>query len=178
MGLPPSVRLPFEAFVVYHKRVLALRNWAGPEINPVRGLPQGDSLSVLFAVIWGIAMHGSSGALAASEAFMLSWNIQLNVSKTTLVLSRAAREQWPPEFCGVPHLASVRLLGVEVGPSPTGFLMNDRMGVALDRLTRIRMLPLPLFLVRRLVAAFVSPVLYGVSFSVVPSARWNKLKDQ
>eukprot|EP00971_Amphidinium_carterae_P085396 1689329-Amphidinium_carterae.1 len=58
MGLPSSVRLRFEAFVVHHKRVLALRNWAGPEINPVRGLPQGDSLSVLFAVIWGIAMHG------------------------------------------------------------------------------------------------------------------------
>eukprot|EP00971_Amphidinium_carterae_P301646 5992932-Amphidinium_carterae.1 len=108
-------------------------------------------------------------ALAASEAFMLSWNIQLNVSKTTLVLSKAARENWPPEFCGVPHLTSVRLLCVEVGPSPTGFLMNDRMSVALDRLTRIRMLPLPLFLVRRMVASFVSPVLYGVSFSVVPS---------
>eukprot|EP00971_Amphidinium_carterae_P033944 668155-Amphidinium_carterae.1 len=45
MGLPSSVRFPFEAFVVHHKRVLALRNWAGPEINPVRGLPQGDSLS-------------------------------------------------------------------------------------------------------------------------------------
>eukprot|EP00971_Amphidinium_carterae_P021755 429164-Amphidinium_carterae.1 len=109
---------------------------------------------------------------------MLSWNIQLNVSKTTLVLSKAARENWPPEFAGVPHLTSVRLLGVEVGPAPTGFLMNDRMSVALDRLTRIRMLPLPLFLVRRMVASFVSPVLYGASFSVVPSVRWNKLKDQ
>eukprot|EP00971_Amphidinium_carterae_P326362 6457088-Amphidinium_carterae.1 len=58
MGLPSSVCLPFAAFVTQHKRVLALRNWAGPEISPVRGLPQGDSLSVLFAVIWGIAMHG------------------------------------------------------------------------------------------------------------------------
>eukprot|EP00971_Amphidinium_carterae_P277072 5498525-Amphidinium_carterae.1 len=28
MGLPLSVRLPFEAFVTRHRRVLALRNWA------------------------------------------------------------------------------------------------------------------------------------------------------
>eukprot|EP00971_Amphidinium_carterae_P134612 2667964-Amphidinium_carterae.1 len=87
MGLPLVVRRPFEDFVTRHRR--------------------GDSLSVLFAVIWGIAMHGVIRcalpqpeltlaiylddvtfmsadpslllrALAASEAFMLSWNIQLN----------------------------------------------------------------------------------------------------
>eukprot|EP00971_Amphidinium_carterae_P213579 4238648-Amphidinium_carterae.1 len=40
MGLPLVVRRPFEAFVTRHRRVLALRNWAGPEIVPVRGLPQ------------------------------------------------------------------------------------------------------------------------------------------
>eukprot|EP00971_Amphidinium_carterae_P176545 3500188-Amphidinium_carterae.1 len=49
LGLPSAVCVPFEAFVVHHKRILALRNWVGPDIHPVRGLPQGDSLSVLFA---------------------------------------------------------------------------------------------------------------------------------
>eukprot|EP00971_Amphidinium_carterae_P252973 5022328-Amphidinium_carterae.2 len=183
------VCVPCEAFVVHHKRILALRKWVGPEIQPVRGLPQGDSLSVLFAVIWSIALHGVIRsvlpqkeltlamylddvtflsadpslllkALFVSESFMSSWHIQLNVSKTTLVLSQAAREQWPKEFCNVPHLASVRLLGVEMGPSPTGFLMQTRIDTALSRLTRIRMLPLPLVLVRRLVTSFVSPVLH------------------
>eukprot|EP00971_Amphidinium_carterae_P025728 507652-Amphidinium_carterae.1 len=39
--------------------------------------------------------------------------------------------------------------------------MQTRIDTALSRLTRIRMLPLPLVLVRRLVTSFVSPVLHG-----------------
>eukprot|EP00971_Amphidinium_carterae_P156885 3110123-Amphidinium_carterae.3 len=109
---------------------------------------------------------------------MSSWRIQLNVSKTTLALSQAAREQWPAEFCNVPHLHSVRLLGVEVGPDPTGFLMQNRIDTALARLTRIRMLSLPLVLFRRLVTLFVSPVLHGVAFSVVPQEPWTRLCNQ
>eukprot|EP00971_Amphidinium_carterae_P203974 4047728-Amphidinium_carterae.1 len=72
-------------------------------------------------------------ALAVSE-FPSSWCLAIDV----------ARQQWPPEFCNVPHLHSVRLLGVEVGPGPSGSLMPDRIDTALERLTRIRPLPLPL----------------------------------
>eukprot|EP00971_Amphidinium_carterae_P152466 3021546-Amphidinium_carterae.1 len=124
LGLPDQISVPFRSFVSCHARILCLRGWAGPTIFPKRGLPQGDSLSVLYAVVWAMALHGmvrgavpspevtlavyladvslvsSNHALllrsfAAVHCFMDAWKVCLNVDKTQLLLSSTARRDWP-----------------------------------------------------------------------------------
>eukprot|EP00971_Amphidinium_carterae_P090631 1794105-Amphidinium_carterae.1 len=47
---------------------------------------------------------------------MEAWKVCLNVEKTQLLLSTAARRDWPEVFAGSEVLRSAKLLGVEVGP--------------------------------------------------------------
>eukprot|EP00971_Amphidinium_carterae_P255704 5076645-Amphidinium_carterae.1 len=115
--------------------------------------------------------------MAVIEAFMSNWKVQLNVDKTVCILSTKARGVWPSVFTDVDPVLSARLLGVEVGPVLNGHIMLDRIKNAIVCLLRVRLLPCPLHLKRRLVASFVCPLLYGVCFSVVPIDRWNYLGD-
>eukprot|EP00971_Amphidinium_carterae_P262531 5207550-Amphidinium_carterae.2 len=206
LGLPDSVSVPFRSFVSCHVRILALRGWVGPSIYPKRGLPQGDSLSVLYAVIWAIALRNmvrrvvpsdevtlaiylddisfssASPALllrcfAAAQCFLDLWKVLLNVNKTVLLLSARAKENWPTVFGDICPTDSSKLLGVEIGPVLTGSVLVERLEQCLVRLDRIRLPPCPLHLKRKLVASYVCPLLYGVSYSVVPSDLWQKVGD-
>eukprot|EP00971_Amphidinium_carterae_P281913 5596247-Amphidinium_carterae.2 len=189
LRLPEEITTPFCSFVSCHVRVLCLRGWVGPSIYPQWGVPQGDSLSVLYAVVWAMALRGvvraavpslqvsltvylddvsiasSDHALllrcfAAAQCFMDSWKVCLNVDKTQLLLSTCARVEWPEVFAGVEVLGSAKLLGVEIEPVLSGGVLRDRLEQCLVRLERIRLLPFPLNLKRRLVASFACPLLY------------------
>eukprot|EP00971_Amphidinium_carterae_P028693 564889-Amphidinium_carterae.1 len=89
-------------------------------------------------------------SFAAVHSFMEAWKVCLNVEKTQLLLSTAARRDWLEVFAGSEVLGSAKLLGVEVGPHLCGKVIQARLTQCLIRLERIRLLPCPLHLKRRL----------------------------
>eukprot|EP00971_Amphidinium_carterae_P071487 1414294-Amphidinium_carterae.2 len=66
-------------------------------------------------------------SFAAVHCFMESWKVCLNVDKTQLLLSTVARRDWPEVFAGAEVLGSAKLLGVEVGPSLSGKVIQERL---------------------------------------------------
>eukprot|EP00971_Amphidinium_carterae_P180285 3575862-Amphidinium_carterae.1 len=200
----PQVFCAFKALSVAHRRVLTLQGWKGPETVPKRGLPQGDGLSVVLAILWGWALqqcaqaadsgvdvliylddislsspHATSVAKCSAlvATYLWSWNVQLNASKSSVAFEGQV-EEVPAAMDEFKKVSSFRLLGVNSGPSPCNTLLKERVAEANARLDRIAILSPPMNMVRRLIASFVVPVLYGSSFCNVDFPEWKCLVDR
>eukprot|EP00971_Amphidinium_carterae_P030384 597725-Amphidinium_carterae.1 len=204
MGLMPRVFEAFVRFSLQQDRILSMKGWRGPATRPSRGLPQGDGLSVVLAVIWGWALHnqvdilggdlsllvylddvsisaGSVGdvsrAFALTASYFMCWGVALNPTKCAVAYINQT-EGIPESMEALERVSAFKLLGVNTGPEPTDDLLEGRIRDANDRLDRIVMLALPLNMVRKLVSVFVNPVLYGVSFCPCCTPSWQKLTQR
>eukprot|EP00971_Amphidinium_carterae_P067254 1331230-Amphidinium_carterae.1 len=197
----PQVFDSFARLAVQHQRVLVMKGWKGPTTLPKRGLPQGDGLSVVLAVLWGWALQSfvaesgfdlsvlvylddvSISAPACSEvakgfalasSFLWGWGVQLNASKSSVAyIGQGAHV--PDAMHALERVSSFKLLGINTGPDPSDVLLAARVQEANERLDRIDLLSLPLNQVRKLVSVFVVPVLYGAAFAPCAIPEWGEL---
>eukprot|EP00971_Amphidinium_carterae_P272505 5408975-Amphidinium_carterae.1 len=167
----PGIFLAFRRFALTQHRLLTMHGWCGPSTVPTRGVPQGDGLSVVLAVL-----APTAGAVAKSfgvaAVYLGSWGVQLNPQKSNVAFVR--QDNVPAAMAELQQVSSFRLLGVSSGPSPSDSLLLERLTEANTRLDRIALLSPPMNMVRKLVAVFVVPVLYGCSFSLCECREWRE----
>eukprot|EP00971_Amphidinium_carterae_P247660 4917822-Amphidinium_carterae.1 len=135
-GFLPEVFVAFRELALTHERILTLQGWKGQSTTPKRGLPQGDGLSVVLAILWGWALQqcasagGSSvhvmvylddvsisaesagdvaKAFALAATFLWAWGVQLNPAKSS-VACIGQTDRAPVSMLELQRVSSFKLL--------------------------------------------------------------------
>ena len=100
-------------------------------------------------------------ALGWTMVHFEKWQIQLNLSKSSLAVNAKAELTTELQDFQLQQADSCKLLGLTTGPTPTGALILERSGRAQRLLDRLRRLSLPHHLMIKAVSMLVIPLLYG-----------------
>ena len=105
-------------------------------------------------------------AMGFSGVYMAAWGIEINRSKSRLLVNASASSQEGPNVEGICVEVEHSLLGISAGSESTSSEIMRRLCSANRRLDRLDVLPLPQRSYQRLVSVFCSSLLYGIE--VVP----------
>ena len=105
-------------------------------------------------------------ALGWTQIHFEKWQIQLNLSKSSLAVNAKAGLTTELQEFQLQQSESCKLLGLTTGPTPSGAVILERSGKAQRLLDRLRRLSLPHHLMIRAVSMLVIPLLYGTDHAV------------
>ena len=105
-------------------------------------------------------------AMGFSGVYMAAWGIEINKSKSRLLVNASASSQEGPNVGGISVEVEHSLLGISAGSESTPSEILRRLCNANRRLDRLDVLPLPQRSYQRLVSVFCSSLLYGIE--IVP----------
>ena len=192
LGMPLEIGDALRRYLYQSERVVVMRGWVGSDVSGPRGVPQGNALSVMMALVWTEmwcsqlkSMISPMGNLAAfyddmsvgsqqdrdirvaigyTSEFGRVWGVCLNEDKSTLTMNDAARVQWQMDHIALPRKGAWNFVGVSLGPSKNSDRVAKRLVRMESRLDRLKTFPGSRLDMCQVVATHVNSLAYGLCF--------------
>ena len=193
-GLPARVADPLLRLLAQGTRCVVWKGWVSDPLGGNRGLPQGNALSVLLAVLWSAAWEAQAKSIVSSAAFVSSylddlsissveegdlrrvlgmttaylnsWDVVMNAAKSVLALNTPVKRVWHWGFEGLKDVCCWDILGVPLGYNKCSSKAKARLTKASFRLQRLQSWPGSFAEKCRLVATMISGLYYGLCFEL------------